>query len=296
MIRSTTSPRNFSPFLHPGNLTPGWGGMMDWANISDDFLGGKFLVKLNGAIAIGADQMTVDALTDPLLAGQILRAAEVATVLVHLTANKAIGQVSLAVTALTAPIPAGTVLDFGAGKQAKTTALAAAAAVVIAVEALDTALVNGDEATYQGGENNIEVLKDAKVGDVTVYIGNAQFALADDSLLFGNARNASGLSKFVPQAQIMARHSVTKNLIPRKDALNGETAIGFLVSDANQFSKTDAKSGYGIVVGGTPILENLCPDADSSGDIPTLYKTEMVANGCLFQYLDYTDDTNDDQP
>ncbi len=72
-------------------------------------------------------------------------------------AGAALGATSVPVTALTGPIPNGTLLDFGGAKFARTTALAAAGAVALAVSALPTALIAGDAATYspRGARKNV---------------------------------------------------------------------------------------------------------------------------------------------
>ena len=69
---------------------------------------------------------------------------------VTLTAGAAEGAVTIAFAATTNPIPAGTLLYFGVGKYARTTAVAAAGATSVAVEALPAALLNADVATYAG--------------------------------------------------------------------------------------------------------------------------------------------------
>jgi hypothetical protein len=57
---------------------------------------------------------------------------------------------SVPVAALSGAIPAGTLLDFGGKKFARLSAAAAAAAITLTVDALATALVDGDTATYPG--------------------------------------------------------------------------------------------------------------------------------------------------
>jgi len=61
---------------------------------------------------------------------------------------------SVPVDALTGPIPSGTTLHFGSKKFATLTAPAAAGDTAITVEALPTALVQNDNATYPGLEEN----------------------------------------------------------------------------------------------------------------------------------------------
>lgn len=71
-------------------------------------------------------------------------------VLVTLGAAALAAATSITVAALPGPIPSGTLLDFGANKFARTTALAAAGATTIAVSALPTALAGTETARYAG--------------------------------------------------------------------------------------------------------------------------------------------------
>lgn len=57
---------------------------------------------------------------------------------------------SVPVDALLGPIPSGTLLDFGAKKFARLSAAAAAGATSLTVDAIPTALVDDDTATYAG--------------------------------------------------------------------------------------------------------------------------------------------------
>lgn len=66
------------------------------------------------------------------------------------TAGAAGNATSVPVLALPGPIPAGTLLDFGAKKFARVNTLAAAGATSLVVDAIPTALVSGDVATYAG--------------------------------------------------------------------------------------------------------------------------------------------------
>lgn len=66
------------------------------------------------------------------------------------SANAAQNATSVAVAALSGAIPNGTVLDFGGAKFARLTAAAAAAATVLTVAALPTAIAQNDTATFRG--------------------------------------------------------------------------------------------------------------------------------------------------
>jgi hypothetical protein len=73
-----------------------------------------------------------------------------AVVVVVGAAGALVDATSVPVDALSGPLPSGTVLDFGAKKFAQLTAPAVAGATAITVEALATALVDNDTATYAG--------------------------------------------------------------------------------------------------------------------------------------------------
>lgn len=290
MNRTTTGVRSFSPFYSQHTAQRARGGQIDWSKVPDEFyLAEKFIVQLNGAIAVGADALVVDALTSALKQGQILRGADVPTVVVNVGAAGAIATAtSVPVDALTGPIPNGTTIRLGTKKFITLTAAAALGATSLTVEALATALVQNDTGTYQGGENNIEVLADAAVGDTSVTVGNILFPMPDNYQLEATNSVTKSYRK-IRQGTVMARLS-SGLLIPRSAITGAETACGFLFSDADEGSRSDAKSGYGLVVGGTAVWENLLPDCDTTtGLISSTYKTELIANGVIVQYQVYLD-------
>lgn len=291
MQRTSQSPRRLLPWRTPGTMQLGKGGPIDWSKVSAYFFNvGKFTVKLNGAAAIGATSLTVDALAYALRKGTALDFGRYAGFTVT-TGGAAAGATALPVTALAGPIPANTILDFtGAGEYARTTADAAAGATSLAVEALDATIENGDTATFAGGAQTVEVTADVAAGATAVPVEALQFAIADDTEALADATGSNDKRK-IPAATVMARTSAGL-LIPRRDGVSGSEiqAVGFLVSDADEQSATDAKSGYGLVIGNTSIYENLCPDADpTTGDLPAAYKTELAANSLGFVYEDWSD-------
>lgn len=287
MNRTNQGPRNFGPFFNQAQAPVGQGGQIDWTAVGESFyLRGKFTVKLNGAVSKGATSLTVDALGYPVAKGTVLDFGEEETVVVTINGTEAQGQTSLSVDALTGPVPNGTVLDFGTGKQAKMTAAAAEGATSITVEALDTALADNDAATYQGGRKLAKVKADAVAGATTLTVEKLQFAIADDAEATSDY-TGSGDKRMIPAGTVMARLTSGK-LIPRRDVTGSEEACGLLASDADEKSQFDAKSGYGLVVGGT-VYENLMPDADDSGNLAAGYKTELAANTLGFLFFDYED-------
>lgn len=293
MQTQTQDAKPLGPFHNPGQMTLGHGGPIVWSRVSEYFTAGKFTVKVNGAVAKAAESITVDALEHPVKANTTLDFGAEADVEVELSGNEAIGQTVLSVVALPGPLPAGAILNFGAGEnivELASAAIAGATTITI-TEALTVALETGDTATYQGGRKLAEVQEDADAGAVTLVVAPVQFAIADNAEAIADY-TGTGDKRRIPAGTVMARASTNDGLIPRRDGVvgDGETAVGFLVSDADEKSVSDAKSGYGIVIGGTSIYENLCPDADGSGDISSTYKTELVAAGVAVPYIDWTDD------
>ncbi len=66
------------------------------------------------------------------------------------------------------------------------------------------------------------------------------------------------------------------------------TAEGLLASEANEDSRAEALSGYGLITA-TAVWENLLPGGAPSGGT----KTALVNGGCLFTYHTYEDDRAD---
>lgn len=287
MERTTTGPRAPDPFINPAQMLPGEGGMIDWSRVSDFFEQGKFTVKVNGAVAVGAEAVTVDPLEFPLKAGIALDFGRYDQVTVTVGgAGAAAAATAIPVNALSGPIPSGTTLDFtGAGEFAKLTANAAAGATSLAVEALDAGIEAADTAVFEGGDISVRLAEDEAAGGTSLVVEPTQFAIADDAEAITKRRD-SAIGRRLPKGLVCAR-TAAGLLIPRRDA-DAETATELLVSDADERSVSDAKSGYGTIIGNTGLYENLMPDS-VAGDIPAGYKTELAAAGCTFTYRDYAD-------
>ena len=283
-----TRPLNF--LFNAAQAVLGRGGQIDWSKVGAYFYAkGKFTVKLNGAAAAGADELTVDALSHPLTKGTNLDFGRYAPVTVTVNdADVNAGETGITVVALPGPIPAGTILKFsgsGAGF-AKVTADAAAAATALVVEALPEDIDNAATADYPGGPKNAEVTEDVAAGATTVPVEPLPFDLDNDAEAIADY-TGSGDKRMIPAGTVMARTD-DDLLIPRRDATD-ETATEILQSDAQEGALKDAKSGYGTLIE-AQVYENLLPDADDAGDIPAGYKTEMATNGGRFNYSDWNDD------
>lgn len=157
------------------------------------------------------------------------------------------GATSITVTATTVALPTGTVLNFsGAGEFAELTAPAAEGATSLTVAALESAIESGDTATYLVSSSNAKVIK---AGTVMCQLSSGK-------------------------------------IVPRANRPGSEEAIGLLISTAQENSKSDSLSGYGIIIGGV-IYENLLPETITS------YKTELETNGTSFAWQTYADNTEE---
>lgn len=277
MNRTRTNPRALAARINPdAHGDKGVGGQIDWSRVGAYFYNvGKFTVKLAEAVSKGETAIDVDALPYPLKKGANLDFGAYESVLVTTTAQAAAAATSIAVAALSAKIPAGAVLNFtGAGEFAVLTAEAAEGATSLDVEALDAQIESGDTATFEGGAINLEVKADAEAGATSITVEPAPFDIADDTEAIATQSGSTG--RKIPAGTVMARTSA-KKLIPRADA-DAETAVEILVSDADEESMSDAKTGYGTYKAGG-FYENLLPDAGtngaSAGDLPSAWKTEL---------------------
>lgn len=291
MQRVSVGSRKLSPFFNVNGSPQGEGGQIDWSRLpADSYNVGKFQVKLGEAVSIGETDIVVDALLHALKKGAVLDFGSESSVVVTLSGNEAIGQTTLSVNALSGALPAGAVLDFGTGENiVKLASAAAAGAVTIDItEALTVALESGDSATYQGGDKILRLAADADEGATSITTEPAEFAIDDDSTAYADYTNASD-GRRIDAGTVMCRTSAGK-MIPRAvgSGSGTEVATEILRSDAFENSPVAAKSGYGSIEGGK-MYENLMPDADTDGNIPAGYKTELNTAGCTFTYTDWRD-------
>jgi hypothetical protein len=98
--------------------------------------------------------------------------------------------------------------------------------------------------------------------------------------------------KYVPDGTIMARIAASGKVIPRRDvalaegnAAGTETAVGILIGQANESDRTDALTGYGLLLGGV-VYGNLLPDVGQAG--LATWKTELETAALTFVYLTHT--------
>ncbi len=95
--------------------------------------------------------------------------------------------------------------------------------------------------------------------------------------------------KTVPAGKVMSILSSGK-MVPRAQQPGSEGADGLLATAASENSKSDALTGYGLIVGGV-IFENLLPDAAGGTTISSTYKTELqtAGIGTGFSWKQYSD-------
>lgn len=159
------------------------------------FLGADDVVVIMGAAAAKeATSLTVEALLGAIPSGTILNFGTRSAVTVTVGAAGAdVDDTSIPCAALSGPIPSGTLLYFGSAKKfALTTAAAAAAATSITVQALPTALVENDEATY-ADETTVEarLTSAASIGDTSLAVAALDGEIADAAVAYYRPKNVT---------------------------------------------------------------------------------------------------------
>lgn len=250
--------------------SPGWvadwgsvqrnsGRQIDFSNAGEDFGVPQYTIKAGADAAIGAVSITVDALPIALPKDTILNFGEWEQVLVTVNdADVNAGETAITVAALPGPLPAGAILQFSGGGAgfAKLTADALAGATSITVEALAEDIDNAATATFEGGTIQARLTASAAKGATSITVDDLQFKVVDDA----EAVYSPGGTPTIKSGTIMAELSSGK-IIPRKSVTGAETAIGFLVGDAEEDARQDSLSGFGLIVGGV-VYEDLLPDRD----------------------------------
>lgn len=259
------------------------GRQVDWDYVNDTYMDDADVVTTSAAAAAGATELTVEALPGAIPVGTMLNFGTYAPVTVTVNdADVNATETTITVAALSGPIPSGTVLKFsGAGAGfAMLTADAAAAATTLTVEALPEDIDNAATATFAGGTIQARVTEPADAGDTTITVDELQFAVADEATA---TVTGTGTPKTIRAGTVMCELAAdgagARKIVPRAIRPGAETSIGLLRTDAVYGDKTEALSGYGLVVGGV-VYENLLPDATGSPAVlPSAYKTELQTAG-----------------
>jgi hypothetical protein len=265
------------------------GRQIDWDALGDMFVPNPQIVKINGAVAKGAVAIVVDPLPVDLKPGDVLDFGEYDPVVVTASAALA-AATSIGVTALSGPIPSGTVLDFGTNKFARLTADAAAGAVTITVAAIPTALAGGETATFKGGAQVAFVETAADAGATTVAVEELPLSIADNAQAVVQQAIDFELQrgKHLPAGTVLDLTAAGKVVPSSLNTGGGVTAYGILATNADEFSETDAASGYGVITSAS-VYENLLPD-NANAAFAT-WKTELLARGGFWLFQTYADNT-----
>lgn len=293
MFERVTNPMSKPPFIVDQNsIDRDTGRQIDWDALDSRYDHGAAQVVLTESVDFAETAITVEALTKALPAGTILDFGERAAFVVTLSANEAIAETSLAVVALPGPVRSGTVLKFGAGEFAELTADAAAGATDITVAALEVAIESGDTAPVPAVREILRVATAAAVGATAITVDGADMPIeSGDIAYYGGTIGSTGAGKFVPAGTVMDLQA-DGQIVPSALGSAGLTAYCLLATNADEDSRTDSMSGYGVILAGQ-IYENLLPETD--GAVPSVisstWKTELRARGGSWMFHQYSDDT-----
>jgi hypothetical protein len=289
----TTQPTGRPPFIvDPSQIVRDTGRQIDWDALGDTFVENPQIIKLNGAAAAGAISLTVDALPVDLEPGDNLDFGTLEQVTVTAGATL-VNATTLVVTALPGPIPSGTVLWFGTNKFAHTTADAAAGATSIAVTAIPVAFAGGETATFEGGVLTAVVDAHADAGATTVVVEDLPLTIPDnaEAVVRGEIGGEVTTGRHLVAGTVLDLQA-DGTVVPSSLGTGGLTAYGILETNADEDSRTDAATGYGVIKSGS-FYENLLPEAD--GNTPSVinstWKTELLARGGFWLFEQYSDNT-----
>lgn len=171
------------------------------------------------------------------------------------------------------------------GQIVTTGAGAAAGATSIPVSALTVAIPSGTVLNWTGsGEFSITTAA-AAVGatSLTVEALDAAIEAADTATFAGSG------AKTLKAGTVCGTLLGSGKISPRAASTNPATCI--LATDAHEDSKVDARTGYGVILGGV-LYENLLPEATGSPKvILAAMKTELqtAGVGTGFAFLQYAD-------
>ncbi len=269
------------------------GHQINWDALGEGFVAGAAAAILTALVDKDATTISVSALTQRVQAGDELDFGSVPAQVVT-TSGAIATATAVPVTALTAPIRSGTILDFtGAGKFAKLTANAAIGATSLTVEALDAALVNGNTATVEAYEAIVEVAVDAEVGATSITIVASDFFVPSGSTAYyGGTSFTTQFGNRMVRAGTVMDLAADGTLVP--SALNSVGLSSYCILETNAFedAPTDSATGYGSIIQGV-IYENLLPEAGGGPPkvITSAWKTELLARGGAWVFLQYSDDT-----
>lgn len=151
------------------------------------------------------------------------------------------------------------------------------------VDALTKAIPAGTLLYFGEAKEYLRVTADAAVGDTSIDVQASPAAIEDNDVAYyggdgGNYIKAGTVMDLLANGKI----------VPAAEGSAGVTAYGLLLTDADEDSKVDSATGYGVVTQGQ-IYDNLLPES-ASGSLAT-WKTELLARGGAWMFMTYADNT-----
>lgn len=289
MFTRTSSNISRPPFVVDRSMVVRDGGhQIDWDTLGPQFEEGAVAVTTAETVEPGETAVDVVALPVALKEGTLLDFGDSEGGVV--TASAAIATATtVGVTALPRAMRSGEILDFGVHKEVQLTANAAKGATTITVEALDTALAGGETFTVPVVRMVLHVAADAAAGAVSITVDPADVPIESGVSAYVDALPRSTGRKI--RAGTVMDELSSGQLVPSSLNTGGVTAKGILETDAEEDSRTDASTGYGLITSGS-FYENLLPEASGSpAVINSTWKTELLARGGFWLFSQYSDDT-----
>jgi hypothetical protein len=295
----TTNYLTRAPFVIDWNsVNLSTGRQIDWSRVAETYRQGTtYTVTLGASASQSATSITVTALPVALTVGQLLDfgGAKYARV----AAPAAVGATTVTVDALPTALAGTETATVGRdGKKflPAGTVVGGGTTTVYPLVSTGTAVVTADSNTGNGTFGAVTVSAGAKVGTYRVVItepaSNAgTFSVEDpDGIQIGEgtvavAFSAGGLAFTIADGatDFVAGDSWTIAVTLTN------APIGFLATDALEDDPSAAKTGYGIIVGGS-IYENLLPEATGSPKvISASVKAQLDQTGTGFYYEQYGD-------
>lgn len=267
------------------------GHQIAWEYLDERYTPGSLEIEVTANADIDDVALAVAALPRAVYAGEILNFGIKPAVTITLSGAEAIGQTAIGITALSAPLRAGTILKSGAGEFMQLTADANTGDTSLTVEALEVAWESADTATAPAERIFARVTADALAGATSLTVEALDNPIDDGEIAFvaGAGNMEAGFQ--VKPGTVMAKLADGR-MVPRAVRPAAETAFALTSTYANQFSDTDAATGYGVIKSAA-VYENLLPEADGADPsvIPSGYKTELLAAGGFWMFEQYSDDT-----
>ncbi len=170
------------------------------------------------------------------------------------------------------------------GVYVEATAIAAIDAVLVPVVALLGGIPKGEVIRF-GAKKFAKLTDDAFEGDTELSVEPLAVALADGDTGYSRG-NGGWFVRAGEEMDLLADGRILPSVI----ATGGVTCYGLLLTNANA-AASDASTGYGVATQ-AQVYENLLPRATGSPKvISSTHKTELLARGGAWVFLQYSDNT-----